>query len=111
MNLKSIQDSLIQAVIEEGVKLMKQLIGEYFNATCYSISQPGEGSVWISYLDGNHFLNNGQVLSMFYHPTKKHTATTVGKLGQKQSVAGPGQWAYSIQTKGAYGNKAHYNTL
>ncbi|CAK89315.1 unnamed protein product (macronuclear) [Paramecium tetraurelia] len=100
-----------EALIEDGIKLMRQIIGSYFDATCYSISQPAEGSVWIMYLDGNHYLQNGQVLSMFYHPTKRHTATTVGKLGQKQSVAGPGQWAYSNQTKGAYGNKAYYNIL
>lgn len=28
---------------------------------------------------------NGELTSAYYHPTKSHTATTIGKLGEKQS--------------------------
>ena len=51
------------------------------------------------------------MLSAYYHPSKKHTATTVGKLGTKQSVAEGGHWAVSLQTRGLGGNKANYDTL
>ncbi len=50
-------------------------------------------------------------MSAYYHPTKKHSATTVGKVGTKKSIANAGEWAISNQTKAAYGNKAFYNTL
>ncbi|CAD8113429.1 unnamed protein product [Paramecium primaurelia] len=106
-----IKQDVIQTIIQEGINLMKQLVGACFDASCYCVSQPEAGSIWISYLDGSYFLHNGQVVSLFYHPTRKHTATTIGKLGKKQSVADAGQWAYSIQTKGAYGNKTYYNIL
>lgn len=49
-------------------------------------------------------------MSAYYHPTKKHSATTEGKLGLKKSVAEAGEWAISIQTRGSIRNKAFYNT-
>ncbi len=36
------------------------------------------------------------VLSAYYHPTKEHSATTIGKNGNKKSVASAGKWAISI---------------
>jgi len=35
------------------------------------------------------------IISAYFHPTKKHTATTVGKLGEKRSEAAAGEWAIS----------------
>ncbi|CAD8209590.1 unnamed protein product [Paramecium pentaurelia] len=99
-----IKQDVIQAIIQEGINLMKQLVGACFDASCYCFSQPEAGRVWISYLDI-------QMGVIFYIMVKKHTATTIGKLGKKQSVADAGQWAYSNQTKGAYGNKTYYNIL
>ena len=74
-------------------------------------SQPHEGSGWIITLDGQYGSWAGNVVSCYYHPTKSHTATTIGKLGEKRSKAGPGEWAISEQPKGMYGNKCYYNTL
>lgn len=85
----------VEVLVSEGLKLLKQVVGSYFDASCYSISYPKEGCVWITYLNGNILLRNGKVVSLFYHPNKKHTATTIGKLGQKRSEAGPGCWALS----------------
>ncbi len=73
-------------------------------------SQPHEGSGWVTTLEGKYGSWNGQVVSCYYHPTKSHTATTVGKLGEKRSAAGPGKWAISVQTKGMTGNKCYYYT-
>lgn len=62
-------------------------------------------------VDGKWFTHDGHVLSAYFHPTKKHSATTIGVLGQKKSIAGPGEWAISIQTRGAFGNKAFYDHI
>lgn len=86
-------------------------IKDQANAPSIVVSQPHPGAVWISTLDGTWFRNNGEVCSMYYHPTSQHTATTVGKLGQKRSVANAGEWAVSRQTKTMFGNKTFYNTL
>ncbi|CAD8106733.1 unnamed protein product [Paramecium sonneborni] len=106
-----VKQAAIEALVETGITILKGLVGSYFDASCYSVSQPDVGCVWITYLDGTRLKQNGKVASLFYHPTKQHTATTTGKLGQKRSVAGPGEWAISEQTKGAFGNQAFYNTL
>ena len=54
--------------------------------------------------DGEWFSGSGQLLSAFYHPTKKHSATTVGNGWTETSVADAGVWAVSLQTKGLQGN-------
>ena len=41
---------------------------------------------------------------------RSHTATTVGKLGTKQSNVKAGEWAISQQPRALWGNKAYYNT-
>lgn len=67
--------------------------------------------MWLTSVNGDWGTYGGQVMSAFYHPTKTHSATTVGKLGQKRSVANKGEWAISIQTKALFGNKAFYNVI
>ena len=49
-------------------------------------------------------------MTAYYHPTKKHSVTTVGKAGTLKSYAAAGEWAISKQTKAMSGNKALYNT-
>ena len=49
-------------------------------------------------------------MTAYYHPTKKHSVTTVGKAGKLKSYAAAGEWAISQQTKAMSGNKALYNT-
>ncbi|KAF2078556.1 hypothetical protein CYY_000179 [Polysphondylium violaceum] len=69
------------------------------------ILKPHPGAVWISDLTGD------SVVSAYYHPTKRHTSTTIGALSMQRSTVGPGEWAYSRQTRAASGNRTFYNTL
>lgn len=55
-----------------------------------SISTPFVGTLFVSEMSGPWMSYNGTVISAFYHPTKRHTATTVGKNGTKRSVAEAG---------------------
>jgi len=97
--------SLIGGLVSElGAAAVDQLI-ENIKSNKVAVSQPHEGALWISDLNGD------RVLSAFYHPTKLHSATTYGKLGEKKSIAAAGKWAVSFQTKGLYGNKTNYNTM
>jgi hypothetical protein len=59
---------------------------------------PKEGGMWISHSDAI-IKPGGLVVSSYYHPTKKHSATTIGKLGTQTSYAEAGEWAVSIQSK------------
>jgi hypothetical protein len=59
---------------------------------------PKEGGLWISHSDGISNLG-GMVVSSYYHPTKRHSATTIGKLGTQTSYAEAGEWAVSTQSK------------
>ena len=75
------------------------------NSGSTSYSQPHPDSTWVTSVDGYWGTFGGQVLSAYYHPTKKHTATTEGKLGQKRSTANAGKWAISIQSKAMWETK------
>ena len=103
------------AKLDVAIKLLADIVGpwiiEAINSQSASTSSPHPGSLWITSLDGKFGTWKGMVVSAYYHPTKKHTATTEGKLGVKRSVAEPGQWAISTQTRGLFGNKCYYNTL
>ena len=85
--------------------------GDQSKISAIVISQPHPGAVWISILKGTWGTRNNKIYSLYYHPTKEHTATTTGRLGQKRSYAAANKWAVSIQTKGMWGNKTNYNTL
>ena len=50
-------------------------------APSFQFSQPSAGAKWISFSDGLTAGWSGQVISAYYHPSKKHSATTKGKLG------------------------------
>lgn len=88
-----------------------EFIYDELNHGSFHHAQPHAGSMWISILEGNYGKWQGQVVSCYYHPTKDHTATTIGKLGTKRSEAPAGVWAVSFQPKSMYGNRCHYNTL
>ncbi|KAH0787819.1 hypothetical protein GPJ56_008168 [Histomonas meleagridis] len=81
----------------------------YINSSSTSISQPKGNDLWITSLDGTWGTWDGKVISIYYHSYNRHSATTVGKLGFKRSVAEAGHWAVSIQTRALGGNKAYYN--
>lgn len=82
---------------------------EQIRSGSFSISQPHPGAVWISIVEGSHLSLNGRVASLYYHPTKQHSASTTGSLGIKRSVAEAGSWAISFQSKAMMGNKANYD--
>jgi len=73
------------------------------------VQQPEAGAFWLSHVDGNLPTWKGQVISCYFHPSKPHSATTIGKLGTKRSEASAGHWAISVQTRGLTGNKTMYN--
>lgn len=61
--------------------------------------------LWISLEDGSWGSWHGQLVSCYNHPSRKHTATTTGKLGVKRSEAEAGHWAISMQTRALAGSK------
>merc|ERR1719499_1775249 len=73
------------------------------------VSTPEIDAVWISHVNGTWGTWSGTVISAYYHPTKEHSATSEGRVGQKRSVAAAGEWAVSAQTRAMWGNKAFYN--
>ena len=98
-------------VIQELINFFGQAFIDELNSGSYVVSQPERGAWWISRVTGHYGFWNGEVVSAYYHPTREHTATTVGKLGTKRSYASAGHWAISVQTKAGWGNKTYYNTL
>lgn len=100
----------IAAAGQLAAELGADFISALRSADSFSVSQPHAGSVWISSSDGSWGTWEGMVVSCYYHPTKTHSATTVGKLGTKRSEAAAGTWAISKQTRGLGGNKAFYDT-
>jgi lactococcin 972 family bacteriocin len=60
------------------------------------------GGRWIS------TMQNGKVYSMYFHPSKRHSATAKGTT-QARSIAGPGQWAVAWAAKAPWGNKTFWN--
>ena len=75
------KESIILAMIAEGCALTKDVLSKLINSPSSQWSQPEEGAVWISCVDGWYGLPHGTVFSAYYHPTKRHTATTEGSLG------------------------------
>ncbi len=108
---KVVLEQLASQMIAEGYSVAKNVLYEALNSGSFTRSSPEIGSLWITDLTGTWGLQNGKVMSAYYHPTKDHTATTVGKNGQKRSAAAKGTWAVSIQTRAAFGNKAYYNHI
>jgi len=109
---------LIPIATELATKLAEALadysvdwIQELANSPSTQVSQPQIDAVWISVVNGTWGTWSGQVISAYYHPSRDHTATTKGRVGEKRSVAAGGHWAVSAQTRALWGNEAYYNTL
>ena len=60
---------------------------DLLNSGATSYSQPQPGAIWVTAVQGTNFLQNGIVMSAYFNPTKKHSATTIGKVGTKKSIA------------------------
>ena len=87
MELKAM---LMIKAVQTALGVTSEAARKIANSPCFQYSQPSTGAEWFSWTDGYWSLFAGTVLSAYRHPTKKHSATTVGKLGQKKSEAGPG---------------------
>ena len=53
-------------------------------------------------------LGDGKCISMYFHPTRKHSATTKG-VRQIRSVAEAGLWACAISQRAPHGNRTMWN--
>lgn len=79
-------------------------IGKLFDKGNYQ-RQEIAGGVWIS------TINNGTVLSAFFHPSRSHSATANGGAfggGEVKSISGAGKWAVAWSSKGLTGAKTNY---
>jgi hypothetical protein len=111
---RSVQKLLKLGIIAKAKELLDilgQNVVNLFTAESVVKQQPVVGSQWISFLNGNWGSYNGKLISCFYHPTRRHTAATDGKLGVKRSVAEAGHWACSVQTRALWKNKTYWNVL
>jgi len=96
-----------EALVDNAVDWLTELD----NSPSTQVSQPQIDAVWISLVNGTYLTWSGKVISAYYHPTRDHSATSKGKLGEIRSVARGGEWAVSAQTRALRGNQAFYNTL
>lgn len=56
-------------------------------------------------------LNSNQVISAYFHPTKRHYATAEGKTKPGRSYAAAGTWAVAYAMRSIWGgNKTYYGT-
>ena len=88
--LKKVLIDKLADIVADTLGIAKDIALSHLKSTKTSISSPYAGSLWLTYVDGNWLSSSGQMCSAYYHPTKKHTATTIGKLGTKRSEAEAG---------------------
>ena len=55
-------------------------------------------------------MNDDQVVSLYFHPSKRHYASAEGKTKSGRSYAPAGEWAYAIVMRALWGNKTNYGT-
>ena len=93
-------------------KLVKRFGEKLFTSDSVVFQQPSPGAVWISIKNPDFGILKGKVCSMYFHPTREHSASTKGKFGIKKSIADPCEWAISIQpTHWFFTDKTYYDTL
>ncbi len=100
-----IVNGIVVPALPDLAKALGCEIAESLSTGEVSLSQPHEDALWISSNDWN-----GQVLSAYFHPSRYHTASTVGQLGEQSKSATSGRWAVSRQPRASSGNRALYNT-
>ena len=89
----------LKTIVERGAKKVYAWLN---NANYYS-KQEVSGGTFVSTIEDD------LVISMFYHPSKKHSATAEG-LVKSRSEANPGEWAIAVTSKAMFGNRSYYNT-
>ena len=94
--------------VKTGVKTVNEILQEVkkfkdFYPSKYS-QHDKEGGIWITGVE------DGKVFSFYYHPTKWHKASVIGKVQVKGDWVKPGQTAIAIATQKWFGgNKSFYN--
>eukprot|EP00484_Ammonia_sp_Unknown_P001236 CAMPEP_0197024232 /NCGR_PEP_ID=MMETSP1384-20130603/4834_1 /TAXON_ID=29189 /ORGANISM="Ammonia sp." /LENGTH=112 /DNA_ID=CAMNT_0042452585 /DNA_START=15 /DNA_END=353 /DNA_ORIENTATION=+ len=84
-------------ILEEVQKMQK------FYPSSYS-RHDKEGGIWITGVE------DGKVFSFYYHPTKWHKASVIGKVTVKGDWVKPGETAVAIATRKLMGgNKSFYD--
>jgi len=94
----------INVDINELLNQVERLIGTTIYRSGITSSSPKGYDKFVSVMNGQ------QVISLYFHPTCKHSATANGKTKAK-SVANPGQWAVAVAMRGIFGNATNYDTL
>ncbi|MFG2562751.1 lactococcin 972 family bacteriocin [Streptomyces sp. NPDC048496] len=69
-----------------------------------TITYPAEGGTW------DHGAGTAIVWSDYYHGSKCHGSTAVGKYIDSDEAA-KGSWSFAQATVALSGNKAYYNTM
>lgn len=64
---------------------------------------PASGGRYVS------LLGDGKCISMYFHPTRKHSATTRG-VREVTSVAEAGLWACAISERAPHGNRTFWSS-
>ncbi|KAM3145497.1 hypothetical protein pb186bvf_002271 [Paramecium bursaria] len=100
-------DTMVQCLIQ--VFKITQRDAEILISSKQFRSEQSGNAIWFGFIDPPLAEWKGKVISAYFHPTKQHIAITQGKLGKKQSVADPGQWAISFQSKQKQGNLISYS--
>jgi hypothetical protein len=62
-----------------------------------------DGGIWVTAVE------DGKILSAFWHPTKAHKTSVIGKVEVRGDWVPAGQTAISIGNSALFGNKAYYD--
>ena len=90
--------------INDLIDQVYQITGTLIKKNGITYSSPEGNDKWIS------ILNDDQVVSMYWHPTKRHHATAHGKTKPPRSKAAPRCWAVAIAMRSSLPNtnKTYY---
>ena len=90
---------------EEAIKFIYNEIKNHFGRELASIQHINEG-IFIS------CMSDGKMMSAYWHPTKKHSATCLYfSIVVQKAVSDPGYWAIATANCFPFGNKCKYNVL
>ena len=109
MSVEFVLRATEEQVLREIVERTFDYLGKRISTGNFTRNNPDDGGVWYSAIQG------GMVYSLYYHPTKRHTATADGGMfggGLVRSIANAGEWAIAGSVAGPLGGrKTYYNVL
>lgn len=103
---------VVEAAAEAGIAFLLEKSAELLEAAW--LGQLNRENFKSKDVGGGKFISrigHGKVVSMYWHPTKKHSATAKGGLfcGEAKSVAPAGKWAVAICNVGGMGAKTFWD--